>query len=468
MLHHIYQNHTLAVEAYETAESLDPDNGRWPYYRGIVLERQGETAGARDAFEVALDRDPSNIPAKIRLAETSLEDGDLDRASSLYSDIQGEQRSARVLVGLAELEAAQGNIQRATQLFEEAQAIRPDNQRIRLGLGRALQASGQTEEARRVLATVAASSAQDSELDLRDELLADLYRLNIGSQRLWAVGRAELAAGRAENAENYFRRALEVAPDREPFLTDLGTALATQGDLDAAEDTFNQVLELDTEYLPALVQLGTILVRQGRHQEAIETFNRLLAIDDNHSDIHTRLADLHRVEEDFATAAEHYERALELDARNQSAYVWLAWIQYLEGDLAVSLHTLQTGLDHLPDSPWLESLELRIASEESSEDAGSLLIARARDLVKQNPTAFNAETLARIYARSGELDLAMDWQNAAIESGLEAGIATAGMESRLQQYRAGRGSSVVLGRDDIASARIPLRKVDLDRLMEAP
>ncbi len=468
MLHHIYQNHALAVSAYEAAESLDPDDARWSYYRGVVLDKQGEAVEAREAYRTTLDRDPLNLPAKIRLAEACLEDGDLDCAGNLYSELQRTQPSARIVVGLAELEAAHGNFESAIELFEEAGAIRPDNQRIRLGLGRALQASGRTEEAREVLASVAASSTQDSELDLRDELLVDLYRLNIGSQQLWTIGRAELAAGRAESAETYFRRALEVAPDREPFLTDLGTALAAQGDLESAEDAYTQVLEIDPEYLPALAQLGTILAQQNRRQEAIEAFDRLVAIDEDHSDVHSRLGDLHRVEGDFGPATRHYERAIELDSLNQSAYVWLAWIEYLEGDLGASLDMLQTGLEHLPESPWLESLELRIASEESSQDAGSLLIARARELVGQNPTAFNTETLARIYARLGEVDLAIAWQTAAIEAGRTAGIETAGMESRLQQYQGGERSSVVLGRDDIASARIALRKADLDRLMAAP
>lgn len=142
--------------------------------------------------------------------------------------------------------------------------------------------------------------------------------------------------------------------------------------------------------------------------------------------------------------------------------MWLAWLQYLQGSPELGLKTLRAALQlGLPDSEWLKSLEMRLRSIELTPSEAAEAIPEARSLLDGNPTAFNAETLAMFFFKLEDSGSALRWQRAARDAARDAEIPTEMIESRLAEYEAGRGPSKVLDRSDIAAARIPLRRVDL-------
>ena len=464
MLHQVYQNQELAVEAYSVAERLDSGDCRWPYYRGVQLARLERLDEAGAALETSLDCDPSYIPTRIRLAEVATQSGDLDRASELYSVIGNYESSARVLAGLGELELARGNYVEAARFFEQASTLDPNNQRIRIGYGRALQKAGQPEQARDVLSASNSSTAASTELALDDPLIARLYKLNIGSQQLWHLGRNELTAGRGAAASDYFRRALEITPDSNPIRTDLATSLAIQGDYDSAVAMLESILDQEPYYLPALSQLGLISMQQRRKSKAIEVYEYMLTLDPGLAEIHTRLGDILRIDDQLAAAAEHYVRAIELQPLSQDAYVWLAWIRYLEGSPDSSLATLRSGLEQLPESAWLRSLEMRMRAVDPPREQQTRYLTEARELVIENPSAFNAETMAMLASRFDIRQMAIEWQTAALNAARRAEAPVDIMEARLDDYRHSTSDSHHLDRADIETARVALLRDDLTRL----
>jgi tetratricopeptide (TPR) repeat protein len=104
---------------------------------------------------------------------------------------------------------------------------------------------------------------------------------------------------------------------------DLGKHHYAQGRRDQAEQAFRRVLEIKPEYVPALVELGLVLNESGKSEEALGQFDRALAVNPTDTGILCHkgqaLYALQRREE----AVRHYLQAIRLDPRGQIAHYWL-------------------------------------------------------------------------------------------------------------------------------------------------
>ncbi len=88
-----------------------------------------------------------------------------------------------------------------------------------------------------------------------------------------------LAQGRHPEAEEHFRRAATLQPDRAASRNALGVALATQGRDREAEAEFQEAARLSPRLVDAQSNLGVLYARQRRFEEAITALRRALALD---------------------------------------------------------------------------------------------------------------------------------------------------------------------------------------------
>src|SRR5262249_35754316 len=84
---HAWNQWGAAHEAYVRAQALSPDNFEWHYLDGLALRRLARHADAAVRFDEALRRSPDYLPARVALAESLLESGDLDRAERLFDGL---------------------------------------------------------------------------------------------------------------------------------------------------------------------------------------------------------------------------------------------------------------------------------------------------------------------------------------------------------------------------------------------
>jgi Flp pilus assembly protein TadD len=117
---------------------------------------------------------------------------------------------------------------------------------------------------------------QDAALELLNELVAD-YPTLYGP---WInMGILHAAAGRDEEAEAAFLRAIEVSPQHAVAHAELGIVLRRQGRFAAADAAYREALALDPAYALAWRNLGVLLdLYLGRPAEALQCYERYLEL----------------------------------------------------------------------------------------------------------------------------------------------------------------------------------------------
>lgn len=93
------------------------------------------------------------------------------------------------------------------------------------------------------------------------------------------MGIVHAAAGRDAEAEQHFRRALEVAPDHPAAWSELGIVLRRQGRLAEADAAYLRATEADPGYPLAWRNRGVLLdLYLGRPDEALRCYQRYLEL----------------------------------------------------------------------------------------------------------------------------------------------------------------------------------------------
>jgi tetratricopeptide (TPR) repeat protein len=166
--------------------AVAPDSAEAYRWRGVVLERLNDRAGALKDFQRALELDPDLFPVRLRLAEIALERSNppealphLEWLCRRYPDrpevvarlgecrfLQGEPEEARrlmeaaadqlpndsaLLIALAKLEQQQKHPDRAEQWARRALKVDPTDTEAEYALVSILQAQGRWEEAASVV-----------------------------------------------------------------------------------------------------------------------------------------------------------------------------------------------------------------------------------------------------------------------------------------------------------------------------
>jgi tetratricopeptide (TPR) repeat protein len=194
-----------ADSCFEEAERLNPNDARWPYYRGLYAQ-----SGS-----------PDGVPRGLPHFRRALQVG---HPSSAYQSM--------LRIKMASVLLEQSEFDEAEALFKEEAAVDPGNARVQFGMGSIAAARNQFESAEPLLASLAQNPY------CRLKALTALASL---SQR----------CKRIDEARKYEERAREFPPDREwadPFVEEY------------------RVLQVGRARLE---RIAGMLVIEGRHRDAL-------------------------------------------------------------------------------------------------------------------------------------------------------------------------------------------------------
>ena len=87
---HAWEQWSAAHDVYARAQALAPRAFEWLYLDALVLQRLARHADAAARLEQALRLSPDYLPARVALAESLLESGDLERSQQLFDALRRE------------------------------------------------------------------------------------------------------------------------------------------------------------------------------------------------------------------------------------------------------------------------------------------------------------------------------------------------------------------------------------------
>lgn len=410
-----------AHAAIDNAIAIAPEDGRFPYLKGVYLLREDKLADARAQFAAALALDQDYLPIRYRLATAQVATGDLAGARATLEPVfkqRPDLAPAPALLG--DIALRQKRHADATGLFRAALKADPTATSLNSGLAEALAAAGDAPGAAEARAQAGPGLAAFADplvdgifgggprpVDVDALALAAAGRhadalamldegLKISPSQpllLAAKGRIEADRGNATAARQAVAEALRIAPEDPGVLLADGLVAELGGDRTRAERSYVAAITADPAKGEARLAYGTLLQRLGRHADALREFRELATLEGLVGWRHA------------AAAAALADRCGEV------------------------LREIGAAARANPRDGGLAQVHARVAAscKDASDDDRQAALAVARRLYGQLPDAAHAEALAMAHAAVGQYDDAFEYQ---MQAGFEL-MATGGEPAAL-------------------------------------
>ncbi len=442
-----------ALKAIDGLEKKQPNSPVASNLRARTLLAKKDVAGARKAFERALQIDPMYMPAVANLATLDLADKKPESARKRFEAVLAkEPKQPQALLALAELRAREGGTkEEIAELISRAIAANPTEKTPRLLL---IDLYLRSNDAK--LALSAAQSAATA--------LPESHEL------LDALGRAQLAAGDNNQAMASFNKVAAMQPNSPLPQLRLAEVYLSAKDRSAATQSLRRALAIKSDFLDAqrgLILLamddrnysdataiarsvqkqrpkeaigyqfeGDIAVRQKKWDVAADAYRAGLKqgmfpvlatklhsalmvggktadadkfvaswLRDNPKDTVLRLslAGGAIMARDFAGAEKLYKEAVQIEPKNAIAYNNLAWVTgQLKKDGAIAYAEKAIAL--VPTQPaYLDTLAMLLLDK---GDYAKALEWQNKAVALQPANGLYKLNLAKIHIKSGNKDLA--------------------------------------------------------------
>lgn len=312
MAYHAHELPLGAEDSYRNAESLVPDDARWPYLLGILMQESGRFEQSIAAFQRSLEDNPQYLPADIRLGMVLMDAQQFEDAEAVYLQaLRAAPANPAVLDALGRLALQRGDYERAVGYLSRALEAQPDANRLYHPLGMAYRGLGNTEKARENLAR-----AGTSQPFFADPVMTDMLGRSQSYARFLSAGMSAAKERKYGISAAYFERALELAPDNANVRISFARALEALGESQAAMQQLDQIIEQHPQFAAAYFDKGAMLEQAGDDMLAHSLYEQALVANPDHHEARILLANGHMRAGRFGDAAAQYEAVLVAQPEN--------------------------------------------------------------------------------------------------------------------------------------------------------
>ena len=204
--------------------------------------------------------------------------------------------------------AAQEKLEDATQQFERAWELDPDDVKTLNNLGKVL--------------------TTERKFDVAIQYFNRALQLNPrDAKALNNLGVALAAKGKLDEAVQQYQRALEQEPGFAEAGYNLGNARAAQGRLEEAAQEYERALQINPDYAEAHCNLGLVLAREGKMDQAVQQYQWAIQLKPDYAEALNNLSATLNAQGQAGKAAQYSEQALQAnpdnaDALNNSGCRW--------------------------------------------------------------------------------------------------------------------------------------------------
>lgn len=357
----------IAVERLNDRALLVPSDPTPLIRKGRLLVASKQYDEARDAFGQAIGVDSTATDAYKEIAALYTRAKRPADAAKVLERLANVSPTADNLIAAGGAFEAAGQAQKAAELFGRATTTAPDSQQARLGLARAIYASGDRARAVTIFQSIdksllsgkdwmsvgdalreqkeytPARQAYMSALE-RDSTLVDALfyagqthylskeyaeaipyyqrRVKIDSTSTAAftnLGLCYLQTGRTADGVAELRTAVALAPEETRSRLWLAQALAMESKWEESGVEYKKVTEMDPQNAEAWRGLGFVNLSQGRVSQAIELLTKANQLEPENVQGLIWLAQGHAMSENYQTAKSLFGKAISIDPSSQEA-----------------------------------------------------------------------------------------------------------------------------------------------------
>jgi tetratricopeptide (TPR) repeat protein len=311
--------YSAAVDLYRSAVTLDESNFT---ARLKLIELLARLAGREDEARKEMDsvlEMKELLPEQLRLvADLCSENGFPEKAKSAYATLlktdPADLWALTRLVDVLLSEEGAGDLEEAKERIE----------------GYATDSSSTAEG----LQAVAAKCAEHNQYDLARTVYEEVLRRdekNPGA--LSSVAECLVALGKLTEAVEKLSQASQWYQAEAELLVRLGEVFLRKGDYEQAEDAFRRSLEIESENIGAVDGRARVMVSTGRYGEARRTLEKAL---ESHSDspvLRVSLGRLLNYIGEYELARQEFDRALTAETGYPGAVLGLGMVYHDTGKL---------------------------------------------------------------------------------------------------------------------------------------
>ena len=317
----------LSLGPSARAQVLDADA---LFARGVALHKSGDTLGAIENYEAALEKAPDRLEVRSNLGAAYAQLGRYTEAVEHYQKVlekTPDQQQVRFNLALAFYKSSR--IAEAAAELERVAAQDPSNLRAVLLLADCRAQLGQDA------AVVALLSPREEEFK-DDRLFAYL------------LGNALLRRDEILRGQALIARLFKDGETAEARLL-MGVAHLTKGDNRAAVPELERAVELNPALPGAHSLLGRALMGAARRDDAVKAFAAELAVNPNDFDANLYLGLMLKDDGRLDEAHEHLKRAQRLRARDVSVEYALGALHLAAGRAEEAQKALEIVIAEAPD-----------------------------------------------------------------------------------------------------------------------
>lgn len=400
-------NRDAALACYQRAIKLKPVYADALNNMGNILKEQGRLDDALDAFQRTLALKPHNIGTLSNMGNVLKEQGNFDEAIAAHQAalaLKPDYLDALCNIGNAYME--KGQVDLAIESYQKALKIKPDHADAHCSMGAILKKQGKNDESQRAYSKA---------------IRIDSTHVNA----LVGLSHVLLEKGLIQKALGPAGAAMRLAPKSVKVLNLMGRCHLDLLDPERAEIAFKRALEIKPNDCPILLSLGNLAVQNGEKDAARDYFNRAIAEKPFEFGGHLALINLSKVKEGDPAMAVIERAAQKTDKLNPSQLISLhyalgkgyedlkryeeAWENYAAGaalkraDIAYEITDFETLVDNIikvMTADWIE----KVRASAISDDAPIFVLGMPRSgttltetILASHPDVFGAGELANLH-----------------------------------------------------------------------
>lgn len=229
--------------------------------KAIALHQAGELQKANALYASILSQDPHHLQTLCLSGSIAQAEGDFNRAAQLFSQAHHlNPAHAVICLQLGICYSNLGELEIANKLYKQANSIDPNQIEPIVNLANNLIKQNQFQEAYALYKKA-----------LLLNPLSALVHYNIGSLFLKSM--------KPQEALSWFKQSLELDENNASAWNSLGVALTDTGAIEEALHAYQQASACAPEFEEPLFNMHTVLLDLGRHEAAIEALKKVCDLD---------------------------------------------------------------------------------------------------------------------------------------------------------------------------------------------